>query len=451
MMDSSPLLKPARFAFWAAFALAGLMLYLFAALPVPGEPPRGHRTLLRHVGVYDPAAGATVADQDLLWENGRIVAQGPGGSLDGSGAREINGKGAFAVPAFADAACFLSLEGRFPADSVPTSAEASLRLQGLAGVGAVMDLNAHRAFMQAARGLKGKLPRARFAGALFNGPGGWHLSGQTPWESHVVEVVEVADVAAAWGRALRFRDEAVFASVEHEGRDGLALPLEALVRLGRLAHEQGLPFYIHANHAAKALEALAAKPDALLGPLFSLDDAPGLADAMKQAGTVYVPALSTVLNAYPERPLLPWLKSFPASEALGATLLAGAADSPRSKAWAKHWARQGVEAAKLLAVPRRLAEAGVPLALGTGSGQPMVHHGLGLQTEMAHLLSGGLSPAQILAAATAQSHRLTRQEGGSLGPGERADLLLVNGDPLKDLSTLMRPRLVVLGGLELRP
>ena len=91
------------------------------------------------------------------------------------------------------------------------------------------------------------------------------------------------------------------------------------------------------------------------------------------------------------------------------------------------------------------------LALGTGSGQPMVFHGLGLQTELAHLLSAGLSPAAILRAATLNSHALAHLEGGSLKVGERADKSLVNGDPLLDLGVLLRPKLVVLGGVELQP
>ena len=451
MTDDRPLLAPARFGYAMALGLAALLLWTLHSLPVSGQPPRGHRTLLRHASIYDSLTASTLPDQDLLWEDGRIVAQGPGGSLDATAAREVDGKGYCAVPGFADVDSFLSLEGRFPADSVPALLGANLRQQASAGVDAVLDLNAHRSFMQAVRNLDGVLPRTRFAGALFNGPGGWRLPGQTPWDSHVVEVVEVEDIAAPWGRALRFRDEAVFASVEHEGRDGLALPLAALVRLGELAHEQGLPFFIHANHEAKALEALAAKPDALVGPLFEVKDVAGLAAAMKKAGTAYVPSLSTVLNAYPERNLPAWFKSFPASEFLSVSLLASAEDPARAKALAKHWSRQGVDPGRLLAVPAALARAGVTLALGSGSGLPMVYHGLGLQTELAHLRSAGLNNAAILTAATLNSHRLAHLEGGRLEEGARADLMLVAGDPLADLSVLLRPHLVFLGGLEFRP
>lgn len=444
-MTDSPVLKPSRFPSIAALALVLLALGIWRSLPTPGEPPRGYRTLLRDARPVAPGGDPEAATVDLLWQDGRLLKVAPGGSLSDASATIVEARGRFVAPALADAAVFLSLEGRHPADSVPASPRQSLERQMAAGVSLLLDLNAHRAFIQDARKLQGRLPRARFAGALFTGPGGWRLSGQSPWNSHVVELLEPEDLDVPWGRARRFGDQAVFVSVEHEGRDSLGVPLPALKRLGELAHSQGLPFIIQAHHADKALEALQAQPDALLGPLFDAGDG-RLAEALRRQEVLYIPALSTVLNSFPPQPLGPWLAGFPAAGALDPAVLSAALAPQRLAARTKHWQRQGAEAAKVLAVPGQLHAAGVALAFGSGSGQPLVFHGLGAATELEHLHRAGFQAAQILEMSQ-QSRHLLGTRGGRLRRGDSADLLLMDGNPWSDPAALAGPASIFLDGV----
>jgi imidazolonepropionase-like amidohydrolase len=67
--------------------------------------------------------------------------------------------------------------------------------------------------------------------------------------------------------------------------------------------------------------------------------------------------------------------------------------------------------------------------------------------ELRLLVEAGLSPGQALAAATsvAATH-LGLDDAGRIAPGARADLLLVDGDPMSDLGALERVRLVARGG-----
>lgn len=449
MNDDRPLLKPARFSLWASAALVLGALLLWHGVPVPGEAPRGHRTLLHDVRLCSPGDGPGAPAQDLLWEDGVVLRRGAVGSLDASGALQVNGRGRIVAPALCDAAVFLSLEGRQAADSVPAGPRESLERQAAAGVSLLMDLNAHRSFIQAARQLKGTLPTALFAGALYTSSGGWRLSGQTPWSSHVVELLEPEDVDAPWGLALRFGDQAAFASVENEGRDGLAIPMAALKRLGALAHAQGLPFIIHVQHSAKALEALKAKPDALLGPLFDAGDG-RLAQALRQQNVTYIPALSCLLNAFPPKPVHAWLASFPAAASLAPGVLAAATDPQRMAADIKHWERQGADPAQVLAVPATFAAAGVPMAFGSGSGLPLVFHGLGTATEIFHLRRAGLSCAQILQMSQ-RSRELLGRRPSRLRRGDPADLLLLDGDPWSDPANLAHPVQAYLGGVAALP
>lgn len=449
-----PLLPPSKTGLWAALALCALALFLWRRQSVPGEAPRGHRSLLHNVRVCAPGADPQGGPVDLLWEDGLIVAMGPPKSLDGRGALdlELDGQGRWVAPALCDAAVFLSLEGRQAADSVPAGPRQSLEREAEAGVSLALDLNAHRAFIQSARTLEGPLPTVLFAGVLYTGPGGWRLSGQTPWDSHVVEVLEPEDLDAPWGRAIRFGDQAAFASVENEGRDSLGIPLPVLQKLGGLARSRGLPYIIHVNHSAKALEALKAKPDAIVGPLLEAGDG-RLAAALKAQGVLYMPSLSAVLNAFPTLPgqsVGAWLGGFPAALSLEAGVLDQATSPDRLASWVKHWTRMGALPAEVLGVPRTLLDAGVGLAFGSGSGRPLVFHGLGVATELAHLRRAGLRTDQILEMAE-RSRSLLGRPGGRLHAGEPADLVLLSGDPWADPTVLARPDEVFLGGVRWRP
>ncbi|GGX47886.1 amidohydrolase family protein [Streptomyces chryseus] len=60
----------------------------------------------------------------------------------------------------------------------------------------------------------------------------------------------------------------------------------------------------------------------------------------------------------------------------------------------------------------------------------------------------GFSPAEVIDLATTEAARALGidAETGLLAPGHRADLLVVDGDPLIDLQRLRDVRLVLAGG-----
>jgi imidazolonepropionase-like amidohydrolase len=95
-------------------------------------------------------------------------------------------------------------------------------------------------------------------------------------------------------------------------------------------------------------------------------------------------------------------------------------------------------------------KAGVRLAMGTDSGVPFTRHGHNLD-ELLHLVDMGLSPQEAIRVATLDSARLLQLESriGSLDEGKRADLVVVDGNPLVDIRVLRGPdkvRRVVLNG-----
>ncbi|MBK1658119.1 metal-dependent hydrolase family protein [Paracraurococcus ruber] len=83
---------------------------------------------------------------------------------------------------------------------------------------------------------------------------------------------------------------------------------------------------------------------------------------------------------------------------------------------------------------RKMKAAGLPMAFGTDLLGPMHRH----QSEE-FVIRGRVLPAQeVIATATSVAAKLCRMEGqiGAVAPGAFADLIVVEGDPLRDLSLL---------------
>jgi imidazolonepropionase-like amidohydrolase len=83
---------------------------------------------------------------------------------------------------------------------------------------------------------------------------------------------------------------------------------------------------------------------------------------------------------------------------------------------------------------RRLHAAGVDILAGSDAPNPGTAHGASVHHELELLVRAGLSPAQALAAATAlPARRFGIGDRGRIAAGMRADLVLVDGDPLADI------------------
>lgn len=95
-------------------------------------------------------------------------------------------------------------------------------------------------------------------------------------------------------------------------------------------------------------------------------------------------------------------------------------------------------------------KAGVRLAMGTDSGVPFTRHGNNLD-ELVYLVEMGLSPQEAIRVATLDSARLLKLHDriGSLEEGKSADLVVLDGDPMTDISILRvsdKIRRVILNG-----
>ena len=100
----------------------------------------------------------------------------------------------------------------------------------------------------------------------------------------------------------------------------------------------------------------------------------------------------------------------------------------------------------------RAWKAGVPLAMGTDAGNPLVFHGPSLHHELQLWVQAGIPPEVALEAATRNAAKLLRADRrfGTIRKGLEANLLLVDGNPLQDISATERISLVVFEGERVR-
>ncbi len=101
---------------------------------------------------------------------------------------------------------------------------------------------------------------------------------------------------------------------------------------------------------------------------------------------------------------------------------------------------------KLQDLIRRYVQAGGLIRAGSdpNNGLP----GLGVHQEMTMFVEAGMTPMQAIQAATINVAKAFRKDRdfGTVEPGKIADIIAVDGNPLKDIWTTQAVRLVVLGG-----
>jgi imidazolonepropionase-like amidohydrolase/ABC-type multidrug transport system permease subunit len=218
------------------------------------------------------------------------------------------------------------------------------------------------------------------------------------------------------------------------------------------AHAQHLPVVCHTGNARDVEDAVNAGVDGIEHG--SMTDAipEALFARMKQAGTTFDPTLDvveafgslaqgkfdmldrTLVQQVGPKKLLESTRKFLQSPE-GAKMRGGIGKYPVVMAICNQ---------NLLAAMR----AGVTLVTGTDSGNPTIIHGPALHRELQLWVEAGIPPAVALQAATFNGAQLLRASDrmGMIKKGYQANLLLVDGNPLKDISVTERISMVMFKG-----
>jgi imidazolonepropionase-like amidohydrolase len=193
------------------------------------------------------------------------------------------------------------------------------------------------------------------------------------------------------------------------------------------AHANGLRTTAHEYYLADAKELVRRGIDAFAHTVREPIDDELVAMLKERPNFVVVPNL-------PDRGVvqdMSWLSSSLPAEQV-AQLQAAAVDRPAAQAFFAIQARN-IE---------RLAREGVKIALGTDGNVPW-----GAHLEMADMVATGMTPAQVIVAATGNAAEFMRlTDEGTVASGKSASFIVLEGNPLDDITNTRRIRDVYLRG-----
>ena len=141
------------------------------------------------------------------------------------------------------------------------------------------------------------------------------------------------------------------------------------------------------------------------------------------------------------------------NELLKKVVDAGIYWTPTIEMWKGFVLRGWVPDTYLLDNLGRFAKAGGKVALGTDYGGGPFQFELGMPTkEIQWMHEAGMSPSKIIISATKNAAEVCGlgSELGTLEVGKIADILIIDGNPLKDLANLTKVKLVIKDGVTFR-
>ena len=98
---------------------------------------------------------------------------------------------------------------------------------------------------------------------------------------------------------------------------------------------------------------------------------------------------------------------------------------------------------------KRLADAGADIVLGADTGVQDHFFGYTEQRELELIVNAGVSPGNAIVAATSRAAKILGVETGLLAAGKRADFLVLDANPLYDITNIRQIAAVYLNGVEL--
>ena len=407
-----------------SIALAALLPTIAAGCH-PGVPPTGSTTpvsansfVVRDVRVFD--GERAIERANVVVRDGRIVSVGQSAP---SGLPVVDGKGRTLLPGLVDAHAHVPNE---------TALRDALRF----GVTSTLDMMTRPEFARSQRPRRDSVIRTDLAdlysvGVPVTSPRGMGTQFGIPLTT-IASAQEGPEIVRA-----RLADGSDWVKIMYEPDAGIVstISFETLQAVVAAARAQGTLTVVHVSSRRGAREAVAAHADGL-AHLFgdSLIDA-ALVKQIVDDGIFVVPTLSNFAafeGGTQRRELATDPRIGPFLRAAQRTALTGPAPS-KSSPMAPYLARFSLATATENV--RRLHAAGARILAGDDAASDLVAMGAGMHGELEFLVKAGLTPQDALAAATSGPARAFRlADRGRIVPGARADLVLVNGNPLADIT-----------------
>jgi hypothetical protein len=455
------------------------LIVLFVAIAIEGCAASRDTTIaITHVTVIGVTGAPPQADATVVVTGSKISVIGPTGSIAiPAHAKLIDGSGKFLIPGLADMHVHLTGAGE-PSGS----REFILPLLVANGITTVRDMGGRVDVLQQ---LRSEINSSKRVGPqiFFTGP---YLDGNPPSFQPSIVVQTAAEATAAVDRLKN--DGVDFIKVQSR------LQPEAYFGIAQESKKLGIRFLGHVPDsitAAQASDAGQASIEHLTGVLLgcsSLEEqlraeklkAPRVnatIGSTRAEERAWLRALLDSINANKEEALIAefarnrtWqVPTFPTLVHIGyLTPQTDLANDPRLRfvpenlrtIWkqgrsaqldgysAEDFALRDGVLSESLRVVGKMSAAGVPIMAGTDTAAPNVIPGFSLHEDLEYLVKAGMTPMQSLQAATIKPAEFLGRgaEQGSIAVGKRADLILLDANPLSDIGNTQKIRAVIVNG-----
>ncbi len=380
-------------------------------LPSQSAPVRAFTGMTLIDGTERPA----IRNGVLVVRGGRVVAAGASGSVQiPAGAERIALDGKTMIPGLINAHGHVNT----PRD---------LAIYAAYGVTTVFSLGGESPEIFAARD-KQATPSLDRARVFVAGP---VLAPTTPAEARTM----VASVAA---------QEADIVKIRVDDNLGTATRMEPAVYRAVIeeAHKRGLRVAAHLFYLADAKDLLAAGADLVAHSVRYAPVDQELIDALKAKGVCVSPTLMREVSTFVYEATPDFFADSLFLAHANREWIATLREPARQDAVRRSTSAQRYKAALEVASRnvKRLAEAGILIAMGTDTGPTGRFQGYFELMELELMVKAGLTPRQVLRAATADAARCMRidRELGTLEPGKWADFVVLDANPLTEISNVRR-------------
>ncbi|MES1243650.1 MAG: amidohydrolase family protein [Acidobacteriota bacterium] len=450
----------------------------FAAVPGVPPPPRA----LVGATLVDGTGAAPVPDAVVVLRDGKIDCAGSRQACPvPDGIDTVDLRGRWITPGLIDAHVHFSQTGwadgrpdaidvrdRHPYEKVAAGLEAHPERFGrtllCSGVTAAFDVGGYPWTIALPERFENAsdVPRMAAAGPLLaTVADGVNL----PGELQFIRLTDAASAKAAADYLAAQGADAVKVWFLRDDERSFADMAAAVRAAGREAKRVGLPLIVHATNLIEAKEALRAGAKILVHSVWDQSVDQELLDLARANGAIYCPTLTVndgnlrfvAAAVHHEAPAVddpngcvdPDTRAKVAETARLELKAEDGIDEELFRALTVRTAdRRKVAAANL----KRVLAAGIPIAMGTDAGNPLTLHGPSIYPEMEAMQAAGLTPMQVLVAATRGGALAMGRdkEIGTVEKGKLADLLVVGADPTADVANLRKILYVVRGGV-MRP
>jgi imidazolonepropionase-like amidohydrolase len=105
-------------------------------------------------------------------------------------------------------------------------------------------------------------------------------------------------------------------------------------------------------------------------------------------------------------------------------------------------------AERSLSVFKQMYAAGVPAMAGTDTAAPNVFPGFSLHEDLNYFVQAGLTPLEALQAATVKPAEFLGRgaQQGTIARGKRADMVILNANPVEDIRNTQKIDAVIVNG-----